>query len=75
MSHLAGRKNVKWKWNKRFEKAALKKCILTEEGMINNCLVNPSLLQIFTEMIGLEGLFKLIKIEQNGRVFKKNKKS
>ena len=75
LSNLVAKKDVVWKWNMHFEKPALKKCSLAEEGIVNINLENPSPFYIFTETIGLEGLLTLIKIEseryaaQNGRVF------
>ena len=76
LSSLVAKEDAVWKWNKCFEKPALKKCSLAEEGLVNANLENPSPFQIFTEVIGLEGLFTLIKIEsekytaQNGKVFR-----
>ena len=60
---------------KGFEKPALKKCSLAEEGIVSINLDNPSPFQVFTETIGLEGLHTLIKIKskryaaQNGTIF------
>ena len=80
LNNLVSKKYVVWKWNKRFEKSALKKCSLAEGGIVNINLENPSLFQVFAEAIGLQGLLMSIQIEsekyaaQNGRVFQtKNK--
>ena len=75
LEQSGSKKDVFQKWNKRFEKPALKKCRLAEEGIVNINLENRSPFQVFTETIGLEGLLTLIKIESeryaahNGRVF------
>ena len=74
LSNRVANKDV-WKWNKRFEKPALKKCSLAEEGIVNINFENPSPFKVFAETIGLEGLLTLKKIEsekyaeQNGRLF------
>ena len=71
---LAAKKD-NWKWRRRFREQEIKNCSLTEEGIVNITLENPSPLQVFAETIGLEGLLTLIKVEseryaeQNGRVY------
>ena len=62
-SNLIAKKDVVWKWNKRFEKPALKKYSFAGEGIVNINLENTSPFQVFTEAIGLERLLTLIKIE------------
>ena len=75
LSNLLPKKNVIWKWNKHFEKPALKKCNLAEEGIVSINFENSSSFQLYPETIGLEELLTLIEIEsekyaaQNGRVF------
>ena len=70
---LAAKKD-NWKWRRRFREQEIKNCSLTEEGIININLENPSPLQVFAETIGLD-LLKLIKVEperfaeQNGSVY------
>ena len=71
---LAAKKD-NWKWRRRFREQEIKNCSLTEEGIVNITLENPSPLQVFAEAIGLEGLLTLIKVESeryaelNGRVY------
>ena len=71
---LAAKKD-NWKWRRWFREQEIKNSSLTEEGIVNITLENPSPLQVFAETIGLEGLLTLIKIEseryaeQNGRVY------
>ena len=60
LNNLVSKKHVVWKWNKRFEKSAMKKCSLAEGGIVNINLENPSLFQVFAEAIGLEGLLTSI---------------
>ena len=68
-------KKENWTWRGRFREQEIKNCSLTEEGIVNITLENPSPLQVFAETIGLEGLLTLIKVEserypeQNGRVY------
>ena len=75
LSNLLPKKNVIWKWNKHFEKPALKKCNLAEEGIVSINFENSSSFQLYPETIGLEELLTLIEIEsekyaaQNGRLF------
>ena len=71
---LAAKKD-NWKWRRRFREQEIMNSSLTEEGIVNITLENPSTLQVFAETIGLEGLLTLIKVEseryaeQNGRVY------
>ena len=53
LNNLEEKKDVLWKWNKCFERAALKKCSYAEEGIVNINLENPSPCQVSTETIGL----------------------
>lgn len=75
LCNLATTKVFDWKWKKQYKKPTTKTCTLTEEGIVNIRLENPSPLQVFSETIGLAGLLTLIKTEseryagQNGRVF------
>ena len=68
-------KKENWTWRGRFREQEIKNCSLTEEGIVNITLENPSPLQVFAETIGLEGLLTLIKVEseryaeQNRRVY------
>ena len=79
VSYLVAKKGFVWKWNKRFENPKLNKFSLAEEGIETINLENPSSFQVFTEMIDLQGLLIIIKIEseryaaQNGRVLQTKK--
>ena len=60
---------------RRFRKQEINNCSLTEEGIVNITLENPSPLQVFAETYSLGCLLTLIKVqseryaEQNGRVY------
>ena len=49
------------------------KCVFAEDGIVNIDVEDPSPMQVFTKMVGLEGLLSLMKTEsrdeQNGRMF------
>ena len=51
LSNLVAKKDVVWKWNKRFEKPVLKKCRLVEEGIVNIILENPSLFKFLLKRL------------------------
>ena len=52
-SNLVAKKYFVWKWDKCFEKSALKKCSLAEKGIVNINLENWSPFQVFTGAIDL----------------------
>ena len=52
-SNLVAKKYVVWKWDKCFEKSALKKCSLAEKGIVNINLENWSPFQVFAGAIDL----------------------
>ena len=62
-----------WKWRKQFKRAYVAKCVFAEDGIVNIDVEDPSPMQVFTKMVGLEGLLSLMKTEsrdeQNGRMF------
>ena len=66
LSNQVAKRNFVWKWNKRFEKPALKKYSLAEEGIVNINLENLSSFQVFIEKIKIESERYGA---QNGRVF------
>ena len=64
-----------WKWRKQFKRAYVEKCVFAEDGIVNIDVQDPSPMQVFAKMVGLEGLLSLLKTEsekyaqQNERMF------